>query len=263
MMKEWVGRRRLIPKHPDTPATLEKCGLRAATICRYRTVAHGGRLQIMAVRRFLRSVALVALASTILYAPSCSSDKTTPATDEGDPALADVVYVGGTTDEALDQLLAADTDPWDWAGGLFDMPANHAVLPAATPATFAWHVDSSAPQGGGAGAGGASGALTPADSGVRWASLLQLFGPERTASAHGAPLNGEAFFLVFSTPSSPTLLRVFTTQLSYTPDADAWKKLIGAGGPITLDITSGIFENNLLTQDGGPHLGQTLTFTVQ
>lgn len=218
----------------------------------------------MRFRHPLRNAALLALACALPYFPACSSDKKAATEDTGNPALADVVYVGGTTDEALDQLLSVTPLDWAWAGGAFTSPKAGAVLPAGTPATFNWHVDSSSPTNGAGGAAGATGWLAPAPGATeRLSRLLQAFGPERSAWAHGAPLNGSAFFLVFSSPSSPQLLRVFTDKTSYTPDAADWQKLVAAQATITLSVTSAVFENNLLTADGGPFTGQTLTFTIQ
>jgi hypothetical protein len=83
----------------------------------------------------------------------------------------------------------------------------------------------------------------------------------RTAHAHGTPIDGRAYFLVFRTEENPRLLRVFTTRLDYTPSAEAWAKLSGeGGGPITVEITGAIFEQNRIPQDGGPWLGETLSF---
>ena len=84
---------------------------------------------------------------------------------------------------------------------------------------------------------------------------------ERAAFAHGAPFNGTAFYLVFSTDQDEQILRVFTNATSYTPDEAAWEKLSAAEGTIKLEIMSAIFENNLLTSDGGPYDGSSITLS--
>jgi hypothetical protein len=213
----------------------------------------------MDLTRRLVTVALFsALASSGIYLVSCSSDSSDGA-KEGE--LADVVYEGEVTDEALEEMLGAAPEDWPWKGGVMDSPSDGGVIPATPIATFVWHTDVSHVEDGGT-EGGAS--LLPMPKQVRPGSWLDgLIGPERAAFAHGAPYNGTAFFLVFSTPSDPKLLRVFTGETSYTPDEKAWAKLIGAKTQIKLEISSAIFENNLLASDGGPYKGTPITFTIQ
>jgi hypothetical protein len=153
---------------------------------------------------------------------------------------AGVVYEGLATDEALVILLALEARSEPAENAVVDYPADQMALPAATPATFAWHIGEMA--------------------GV-WPSLESMLGP-RAAYAHGAPVNGRGYFLVFSTPSSPKLLRVFTTDLTYTPDAAAWASLVGANLPISLTITNAIFEDNRVAQDGGPYVGSSVSFSI-
>jgi hypothetical protein len=69
------------------------------------------------------------------------------------------------------------------------------------------------------------------------------------------------YLLVFSTPSDPKLLRLVTTNTSFTPSAAAWQKLTSATEPVTLKLVSGTFENDELTAEGGPHQGQALNLT--
>jgi hypothetical protein len=92
--------------------------------------------------------------------------------------------------------------------------------------------------------------------------LRDFFGPVRSAYAHGDPFTGTATYLVFSTDSDPKLLRVLTSEASYTPDAAAWDKLVAAGKPITLTLTGAEFETNRIAQDGGPYKGSSTQFTI-
>jgi hypothetical protein len=177
----------------------------------------------------IRRLTLGLLVATAAGLPACSSDKTPAASN----ALgADVIREGNTTSPALDEFLGTPADSWAWAGGQFVAPSDQAVLPADMPAAFSWQADGTTP---------------PPDSDVLVPSEQQ----------------GQTFLLVFSTPSDAKLLRVFTSLTSYTPSAAAWQKLVRAGTPITLSITSATFENDQLTADGGPHNGQTIQFTIQ
>lgn len=205
--------------------------------------------------------------------------------DEGNPAYADVVYEGGATDEALDALATATlvTDPASAAN--FTAPTDGMVVPAASPPTFTWKT-------------GPVSSLTPPSNGVRFAfddassevrdaspfvraesasaargqtrsidaaasrALGVLLGNVPTAYAHGTPTSGPAYFVVFSTSTNDKLLRVFTSNTSYTPDATAFGKLTAAGSAITAVITNAQFDQNRIAQDGGPWKGTAITFTV-
>ncbi|HWZ93171.1 MAG TPA: hypothetical protein VNW92_30135 [Polyangiaceae bacterium] len=179
--------------------------------------------------KLLPGAVLIGFLSAAACLPACSSDNTA---NQSDPLSADVVREGQTTTLALDQFLRTTGDDWGWAGGTFDTPADGAVLPAATPTAFTWHADPTS-------------------------------GPNPNDTIVASKQNGQAFMLVFSSSSDPKLLRVFTSLTSYTPDAKAWQKLVAAGGPISVNVTSATFENDLLTSDGGPHIGQTISITLQ
>lgn len=151
----------------------------------------------------------------------------------------------------LEQMLGVAPVADATRGATFDFPAEGALVPVAPPAAFAWHT------------GGATGILRGARSPNALASALMLVGPERSAFAHGKPVNGNGFFLVFSTADNDKVLRVFTTSTSYTPDDAAWQKLVGAGAPVTATILTAVFENNFLVSDGGPFSGTPVTFTIE
>jgi hypothetical protein len=192
----------------------------------------------------LRTAFFVLVASVALYAGACSSDDEPLPNEE----LADVIYQGTTNDEALELLLTSTPvdDPTNEAELVW--PPDGDSVPASPPPTFCWTV----------GAGASLAPMTPAiDPG--W--LDEIVGM-RSAHAHGPPVNGPAYFVVFSTPSDPKLARVFTSEVEYTPDDAVWQKMIAVGGPITCTITTGIFDNNLLAADGGPFVGDSTTFTI-
>lgn len=188
--------------------------------------------------------AAFAVALTSLCLTACSSNNAAVVTSQSGPVTSqsgsltsDIVREGMTTDAALDEFLGAVPDDWGWAGGVFDSPEPDdggltAEISAATPEAFAWHADAT---------------TAPSPSDVLVASKQ----------------NGQTFFLVFGVPGNAKLLRVFTSLTTYTPDAATWQRLVSASQPITLSITSGTFENDMLTPDGGPHSGQTLSLTIQ
>jgi hypothetical protein len=191
----------------------------------------------MSPSRLLRTALLVALASASALAslPACSSKSDEPSNS----LTAGVLREGDPSDAAVTQLLSYEADDWGWAGGVFQAPPTDPIassidvtLPANTPFTFVWHADPvPSPAAGAAG----------------------------TLNATG--FTGVAFLLVFSTPSDPKLLRIVTTDSSFTPSAADWKTLTSSGEPVTFKLASGTFENDELTVEGGPHQGQALSIS--
>ncbi len=206
----------------------------------------------MHARAFLASLPLASLAA---YVSGCEHEHEATAPIAG---LTDVVYVGAATDEALRGLLDAPLKNGDKRSRL-TAPANGAKL--GTLPTFAWSFGT-----------GTSG---PTDAGAvgfepktrrRNRDLVGLltaaFPGERQAFAHGEPLNGTAYLLVLSTAAGDKLLRVFTTQTTFTPDAVAWDKVKKAGASVRAVVTTGLFENNKLVSGGGPFEGEAISFEV-
>lgn len=215
------------------------------------------------MRRMMRAAVAFGVANLVLYNGSCgSSNSGGPSnTDAGSP-IADVVYDGQPppTDEALNQLLAAPASADTTHGGVFDFPADGAALPASPIPTFAWHTGGALPDAG-VDATPEGGGDAPLGRMLRPITTSP-FGPERAAYAHGAPTNGKAYFLVFSTATNAKLLRVFTIKTTYVPSADAWNRLTSAHAPITVSLETGIFDNDALAPDGGPWQGGSITMTV-
>lgn len=174
--------------------------------------------------------------------------------DSGADDLSDVLYEGGATDEGLVDLLArTPIDGSAEAANILE-PSAGAALPSA-PATFSWAVGATArvPHG-----------FEPRRSAPRPRTRLglrTLLGPG-VAYAHGAPINGRAYFLVLSTPGKAKLVRVFTMNLSFTPSASVWERVLGSGEPVTASVLSAIFENNRVAQDGGPFVGPAVTYAA-
>ena len=230
--------------------------------------------------RMLRLAAFCAIASVAIYGgASCSSTPgTTGTTGTGGAGgaaenknIADVIYEAETNDEALEVLLAATPAANPAKVAVFDAPTDAAALPSTPIPTFSWSMK--------AGTGGARAPMPPTMTRLalgdfvarerrEWPGreqlrpLLDLLGSERAASAHGAPLNGLGYFLVFTTKANDKLLRVFTAKTTYTPDAAAWAKLTSAGGSIAASVLTAIFDNNDVAADGGPFAGPAISFTV-
>lgn len=211
---------------------------------------------------------LIPLASALLYA--CEHDVELPA------GYADVILQGTVTDEALVAFAGAfDQGPpatMPSRAPALDSPAEGAAIPKASGTTFTWHfgMTASAPRGGDPDLLEKASWWSPLRQAPRAAKpirllqkpLRELFGPVRSAYAHGEPFTGAATFLVFSTDSDPRVLRVLTSETSYAPDTTAWDKLAAAGKPITLTLTAADFESNRIIQEGGPFAGSSITFTI-
>jgi hypothetical protein len=195
--------------------------------------------------RLLRGAAFGLLGCLLVYGAGCSSDAEPPAPAAEQPDLEGVVYLGDTTDEGLEVLLASETRAG--AKPVLSSPADGAVLTAKTAFTFE--------------TGTTARFEAPCETGVRITSLRELFGPERLARAHGLPMNGAAFLLTFSTASEPHLLRVFTDDTTYEPDNLEWSTLAAAGN-VTLTIRSGVFEEGRLSSGAGPFESGPFHFSI-
>jgi hypothetical protein len=215
------------------------------------------------MRRFALGVAAGAIAFGASLGWGCNDS----GSDSPDPSIADVLYEGGATDEALTAMLEVPLVDDPTQAAAFTWPSDGAVVPSSPAPTFCWLWS---------GAAISAPPLVPVDPTViakpkpprsKLASLTDSFlhgwldGVPK-AYAHGTPLSGAAFFLVFSTDSNPKLLRVFTTSHDYTPDAVALKKLTDVGGPIHAVVTTADFDQNRIAQAGGPFKGVPITFTM-
>lgn len=202
--------------------------------------------------RFGRIATATLLASALLYGYGCSDDS------GGEPGpsrpdIAGAVYVGAATDEGLLAVLSASPKERPASTPVITAPETGAVLEV--PTTFAYRI--------GATAEGRAPSQRERGRSVRVDKLMQLFGPERRAHAHGEPMNGPAFLLTFSTSSDPALLRVFTQEVEYIPGTAEWQTLAAIGEEITLVVTLAIFDQGRITQDGGPFRSAPLSFRVR
>jgi len=203
----------------------------------------------------------VSFVGGLLALASCSSDAKDPAKTDTDATLdiSSAVYVGGTTDEALERLIDAKLkdDPNQYVS--VDAPDLSEPLSADTPATFEYHLASQASH---------APRVKPAPAAApAWQrplrELVKLLGPPRVAYAHGVPYNGTGYFLNVRDADASSQLLVFTSKASYTPDAATWQTLADAKQPLELVITSAYFEENDIPSDGGPYVGGSFTFSIE
>jgi hypothetical protein len=171
----------------------------------------------------------------------------TPPTPVGYDDIADVIYRPGATDEGLLTLLNARAVTRTSAEPVITAPTEGAELAASM--TFTYQA-------------GATARRRIQRGGARDWSLPGWLTLERSAFAHGAPMNGDAFFVAFSTTGHPKFMRIFTQDMSYVPTDAEWQHLATAGDTITLTVTRAIYEENRLTEDGGPYVGKPLHFSV-
>jgi hypothetical protein len=200
----------------------------------------------MALTKSLRRNLLALAAFASVSALACSDDGSSgggagPAED-----LSDVIYEAEATDEALEALLAQSPKDEPAEAAQLSEPLDAAELDGATPVRFAWSVGPTA---------------RLRHEGPLEKALGFVLGV-REAYAHGTPVSGRGYWLVFATAEDPKVLRVFTLDLSYTPDDAAWAKLKAATGPINVSVTNAIFEENRVTPDGGPFAGPSIEFTI-
>jgi hypothetical protein len=92
--------------------------------------------------------------------------------------------------------------------------------------------------------------------------LLQVLDPVPPAYAHGETLSGRTYFLVIATADDPKLVRLFTRDTAYTPDAGVWSRITAAKGPLTVTVTGAIFESARIASGGGPWKSAAVSFTV-
>ncbi|MEJ7734823.1 MAG: hypothetical protein WKG00_37245 [Polyangiaceae bacterium] len=203
--------------------------------------------------RAARSAPLLVAAG--LLCAACGSEGVPGATDTVRPEHRDVIFQGGATDDALAALLATDPTTAETAYPYFATPADGTEL--AEPLRFSWKL--SEPE--------ARRAPAPRTAAPPWRTalgpLLELVGPVRSAHAATPRLDGRAFLAVFSTDSDDALLRVFTTELDYMPDAAAWSRLTSTPETITGWLLTGEFADDALVEGGGPFAGGWIQLTVE
>ncbi len=213
------------------------------------------------MRVFTSGVLAAVLFGAGAVGAACVSEEPTETVD---PALADVVFQGGATPGALASLLDATPVPDVSLAPYISDPPNNAVLKASETPTFRWAPDGvtatrapipdSPPS-----------LLPPLETRPprTLAGWLAAVAGERTAYAAQPTLTGKGYFLLFSTDSTPRLLRVFTTETSYTPDAKAWKTLVDTGVWTKLIVVSARFWKDHMFAETGPFVGSPVLFCIE
>lgn len=216
--------------------------------------------------RLRRTLILAPLACAAIYA--CGGGETDPDNTELPKGYEDVVLAGDVTDETLVGFVAAleegtPTDDPAQAPAIVK-PAQWDELPVGTIATFSWTFGTSARLGPRTPAAEWA-ALAPAparDLAAFAAPLCELLSAPRLARAHGEPYNGTATFVELTAKDGTRLLRVLTSDQKLTPAQAEWDAMAAAAQPITIKLTSAIFEENRVSADGGPFAGSTVEFTI-
>jgi hypothetical protein len=208
----------------------------------------------------VRTYAGASIFGLTLLLAGCSGDDTDKNGDEGGADLEGVVYVGRTTDEALEYLLDRTPEDRESQRLVIDSPAADATLSKDEPPVISYH---NAVTGQLERRPAPSHYVAPAWTLRARTDLSNLFGPVRAAHAHGTPFNGLAYFLEVDDADGNHGLRVFTDQPSYTPESVAWAALSGLSQPLRLTIVLAIFEENEVLANSGPYLGGSIEFRVE
>jgi hypothetical protein len=175
---------------------------------------------------FLRFL-LVVLVACPLGVAACGDDHA------GAPG--DVIYQGGTTDEAWVSMDEAPDIVGDADAPMLVDPSG--PVPRTAPVTFTW----------------TPGAVARVErGGVRFREeLAALFwGPAR-AQAHGDPYTGPMYRVILEVPGGE-VVRVLSATTSWTPDAAAWARLTGGGSPLTVEIAAAYARVNRVEE--GPYV---------
>jgi hypothetical protein len=157
----------------------------------------------------------------------------------------DAIYLGNATDEGLAAFDAATPTTDAAKAPALTSPTAGQKVPAATPIAFNWKETPTA--------------LLPR-SAPRYGGSSP-FGAMRAAHAHGNPMNGRAYLLALRSNGS-TVVRVFTTNTTYTPDDAAWTKLKNAKS-IEAVLATVSYDNNNIVQGSGPFVAPGVAFTIE
>lgn len=192
-------------------------------------------------------------------------DSSSDGTGGAGPDISDVVFEGGTNDEALEALLAAVVKDDAEKVPVVTWPLDGDEVPADEAPWFGWQPASELAQAPMQPSLLRYGHKLPLPS--RQPTVVQqllepLFAGVRPAHAHGEPISGPAYFAVISSESEPELVRVFTTAREYLPTEEVWEKIKAVNEPITVTVTAAEFDGNRIAQGGGPWKGSSITFTI-
>jgi len=220
------------------------------------------RIKLTRHRRGVRPFVLRWSVSAVAICAACSAE----APDDGasqDPIveqdLAQVVYQGEVTDEALLRLLDSVAQPESQPHVSMCSVESGTSLPAATPIEFSFSMSTCA--------------LAPDLSGERLGQampqaepilsrLLGVFAPIGVAHAHGAPFNGTAYYLRVVDADGAVSMQAFTDATTYKPNQAQWTRMVESPGPLRLEIVWAEFDNNEVAGNG-PFEATPVSFQLQ
>ncbi len=202
----------------------------------------------------MASHAWLALTLLVSAQPPRHEDTTEPAPHAAHSQhdISDVVYGTGTNDEGLLVLLDAPVVGSVADGPVILEPPDQAALKERT--VFSFRAQATAAR-----------SPVPRANARRsrfFSWLEDQLVLERSAHAHGDPMNGDAYLLTFSTHSQPRLLRVFTRETLFAPTVEQWQTLAAGSDPITLSLTRASFEEGRLAEGGGPFVSKPVHFSI-
>jgi hypothetical protein len=222
------------------------------------------------VRTLVASVAGTTALGIALFA-GCSDDSGSGGSPPDENA--DVIYVNGMTDEALEALLDGELKTDVEKTAAFTWPEPGAALAPSEPFEFCWHIGPVAANEP-ANSQNRFGALpqdvlmpvrsekAQRETGIATGLLKSLLNGVPSAHAHGTPVDGPGYFLVISTESDPKFLRVFTNSFDYKIEPADWDRMKAVGAEMTAKVIWADFETNRVLNDGGPWDGTPVTFTI-
>jgi hypothetical protein len=153
-------------------------------------------------------------------------------------APADVIYVGGTTDEAWISMDEAMEIVDDADAPMLVDPSGPVARTA--PVAFTWTP-------------GAVAAVPPGRGAFREELAALLTGRAR-AQAHGTPYTGAMYRLTIEVPGGE-VVRVLAASTTWTPDAATWARLTGGGSPLSIEIAAAYARLNRVEE--GPFVRAT------
>jgi hypothetical protein len=174
----------------------------------------------------------------------------------------DVIFQGGATDEAAYTLLHITPVSDPQSDATFTYPVDGTVVAAGAAPTFTWQSALATMERTSERRLGVVFIASPHEE-TTYVSRFELALGVRAAYAHGTPMSGPGYFITFATAMNPKLLRVFTGNTSYAPDATAFGRLRSAGDVIHAQILSAVFIENRIALSSGPYQGPSIGFTVK
>lgn len=214
-------------------------------------------IRLARVCRGVRPFALRSSVSAIAICVACSAgapDERSSERPNLEDELAEVVYQGTVTDEALLRLLDRVPQPESQPQVSVCSPEAGAGVTAASPIEFSFAMHSCA--------------LVPEPSPKRRSAepvlsvLLGALTPIGVAHAHGAPFNGTAYYLRVLDAEGVVRMQAFTDGTAYTPNQAQWARMIESTGTLRLEIVWAEFDNNEVAGNG-PFEAPPVSFRLQ